>query len=93
MKTPITKETLKGATEVVNSVLAKHIAAGTLFDSDMFKYTPAYTGDAWNDKSRKKGTAMTNKDTLDHLARLRAGLEKYNTSLDRLAASFRESKN
>ena len=92
MKAPITKETLKGATEAVNSVLAKHVAAGTLTDSDMFKYTPAYTGDDWSDENRKKGAVMTKKETLDQLCRLRAGLEKYNTSLDKLTASFRESK-
>ena len=48
MSNPIPREVIEGAKEAVKQALMNELYMGTLTDSDMFKYTPAYTGDAWD---------------------------------------------
>lgn len=52
----LTKEVIEGAKETVKQVLMNEFFMGTLTDSEMFKYTPVYTGDAWDAESTKEPT-------------------------------------
>lgn len=46
---------MRVAHSAVKQVLLNNFYMGILTDSDMFKYTPAYTGGAWNNVPPAKG--------------------------------------
>ena len=53
MSNLLPREVIEGATEAVKQALMNEFYMGTLADSDMFKYTPVYTGDAWDDECQR----------------------------------------
>ena len=60
----LTNEQFSEAAKAVSEVIKQKIADGTLYESDMFKYTPAYRGDAWRDLT-SDDSALDIKESID----------------------------